>query len=74
MSIDPVIQQSIIDMCEECDQNEQVAKLIANWYEQVIVGNESVTGDSVANRQNAFTHLEHIFDAMWSPHNGGESE
>lgn len=65
--IDDVIRESIAKVVSDCGQPDEVAKLISNWYEQVIVGNEVVMGDAVANKNNAFTHLDRIYDAMWSP-------
>jgi len=65
--IDQVIRDSIAEVVGNHGQPEEVAKLVANWYEQVIVGNEVVVGDAVANKNNAFAHLDRVFEAMWSP-------
>lgn len=67
MEASDVIRQTILAVVNEHDQPEQVAELIANWYRQILVGNESILSGRVANKHAAFQHLERIFEAMASP-------
>lgn len=69
--IDKVIQDAIEQSVKKHGQPDEVCKLINNWYEQVIAGNEVVVGDGIAIKNNAFNHLDRIFDAMWSPTDEG---
>jgi hypothetical protein len=70
MKIDPVLEETIRDTVQNSGQTHDVAKLISNWYDQVIIGNEVLDGESIANRNTAFSHLERIFESMWSPNSG----
>ena len=67
MNANEVVKTVIQEVVKNNNQPDAVANALHNWYEQILLGNESVESETAETTHMVFDHLEYIFSHIETP-------